>query len=139
MAHGYTILTHLSAFLLPGKNLREAFEFRNGINELPRDGADVALQLFDARRELYLIREHHFDFEERVGESLPVSVYSPGEFLEGPLDVESKGLLHHPVHTLGVVQPVRVDITTVATEHLRTTGSQVKLYIEVYRSRRNYF
>ncbi len=66
--------------------------------------------------------QHHFDFKERVWRGLPVSVDGSGELEKRPLDVESKGLLHHTVDLLCVGQPVRLYVASISTENLEGGG-----------------
>ena len=61
--------------------------------------------------------------EERVGAGLAVSVDGAGELLQGPLDVQSEGLLHHPVHLLRVTHPVVLNLKTTQNRQVYTLCS----------------
>lgn len=61
---------------------------------------------------IYLVSlETDFDPEQWIRGRLSVSIDGLGQLLEGPLDVQSEGFLHHPVHLLQVTHPVLLHLS----------------------------
>lgn len=72
----------------------------------------------DCQNRLYLVTlQDDLDPEEGVGCGLAVAIDGLGELLQGVLDIQPEGLLHHAVHLLRVAMPVLLHLCPVILEH----------------------